>query len=219
MRERNAFVVVDRARHAGRPQQLVVQVPVDELMDVAQILQQFPGLAERRGDQLDQRFGKIGGDVLVGERRAQRGRVRSLLRFRPRATRAATPSRRPCGRRAAPPRAPELMRPASRRSNFLSTMLRITPGITHHKLPVCKIGETRRLDIPGVPPPQCGSRRCGPCRCTNSARARNARSIFGKSWRRATLTSHCGTQKPGRQFHLVVGQWCNRRRSAGSTSP
>ena len=51
---------------------------VDELMDVAQILQQFPRLAERRGDQLDQGLGKIGRDVLVRERRAERGRMTGL---------------------------------------------------------------------------------------------------------------------------------------------
>src|SRR5580698_3881931 len=45
---------------------------VHELVDIAQILQQFPGFAERRRDQLDQRFGEIGGDVFIGQRRAQR---------------------------------------------------------------------------------------------------------------------------------------------------
>jgi hypothetical protein len=54
LRERNAVVAVERARHAGRPQQLVAQMAIDELMDVAQILQQFPGLLERRRHQLDQ---------------------------------------------------------------------------------------------------------------------------------------------------------------------
>src|SRR6266481_3046742 len=51
---------------------------VDELVYVAKILQQFPALEERRSHQLDQRFGKIGGDVVVGERRAQSGRMRRL---------------------------------------------------------------------------------------------------------------------------------------------
>ena len=37
-------VAVDGARHAGRPQQLLAQVAVDELVDVAQVLQQFPAL-------------------------------------------------------------------------------------------------------------------------------------------------------------------------------
>ncbi len=50
---------------------------VHELVDVAQILQQFPCFAEGRGDQLDEGFGKIRGDVFVGERRPQgRGMAR-----------------------------------------------------------------------------------------------------------------------------------------------
>src|SRR5450631_1917810 len=40
---------------------------IDELVDIAQILQQFPGFAERRGDQLDEGLGEIRRDVLVRE--------------------------------------------------------------------------------------------------------------------------------------------------------
>ena len=58
----------------GGPQQLVAQVLVDELVQVEQVLQQLPARAERRRDQLDQRLGIVGGDVLVGERRTQRAR-------------------------------------------------------------------------------------------------------------------------------------------------
>src|SRR6267142_817771 len=46
---------------------------VHELVDIAQILQQFPCLAERRGNQLDQGLGEIRGDIFVGQRRAQSG--------------------------------------------------------------------------------------------------------------------------------------------------
>jgi len=72
LRQRNAGIAVDRAGHAGCPQQLVIQVPVHELMNVAQILQEFPRFAEWRRDQFDQGFGEIGRDVLVGQRRSQR---------------------------------------------------------------------------------------------------------------------------------------------------
>ena len=103
------------------------QMPVDELMDVAEVLQQLPALVERRSDQLDQRLGEIGGDVLIGERRAERRRVRGsaamLARGRTRSDSFSTPLRPP----RSTPRSPELMSPASRRSNFLSTTLRITP--------------------------------------------------------------------------------------------
>ena len=83
LRQRNAGIAVDTARHAGRPQQLLAQVLVDELVDVAQVLQQLPGLAERRGHQLDQRLGEIGGDVFVGERRAERLRVARCAMIQP----------------------------------------------------------------------------------------------------------------------------------------
>src|SRR5579859_4875746 len=76
LRQGYAGVALDRARHAGRPQQFIAQMTVDELVYVAKILQQLPALEERRSHELDQRFGKVGGDVVVGERRAQSGRMR-----------------------------------------------------------------------------------------------------------------------------------------------
>ncbi len=78
LRQRNARIAVDRAGHARRPQQLVVQVAVHELMDIAKILQQFPGLAERRRDQFDQRLGEIRRDMFIGERRSQCFRMAGL---------------------------------------------------------------------------------------------------------------------------------------------
>src|SRR6202051_452723 len=67
LRQGYAGVALDLAGHAGCPKQFLTQMTVDELMDVAKILQQFPALEERRSHQLDQRFGEIGGDVVVGE--------------------------------------------------------------------------------------------------------------------------------------------------------
>ena len=77
-RDRNTGVALDRAGHAGCPQQLVPQVPVYELVQIAEELHQLPALMKRRGDELDQRLGVIGGDDLVGESRPQRGRMRRL---------------------------------------------------------------------------------------------------------------------------------------------
>ena len=69
--DRDAGVAGDGTRHARRPQQLVADVAVDELVQVAEVLGEFPGFGEGRRDQLDQRLGVVGGQVLVGERRAQ----------------------------------------------------------------------------------------------------------------------------------------------------
>ena len=52
---------------------------IDELVQVAEILQELPRLTERGRNQLDQRFRVVRGDVLVRERRAERARVRTLL--------------------------------------------------------------------------------------------------------------------------------------------
>jgi hypothetical protein len=76
--DRHRRLTADDARHRRRPQQLIAQVRIDELMQVAQVLQQFLVVVEGRRDQLDQRFGIVGGDVRIGQRRAQRARMRRL---------------------------------------------------------------------------------------------------------------------------------------------
>ena len=78
LRERDRIVALDGARHARRPQQLVVEMPIDELVQIQQVLQQLPALRERRRHQLDERFGKIRGDVLVRQRGAERARMRRV---------------------------------------------------------------------------------------------------------------------------------------------
>ena len=184
LRERNAFVVVDGARHAGRPQQLIVQVSINELVDVAQILQQFPGFAERRSDQLDQRFGKVGRNVLVREGRTQRGRVGRVLNFarRRHAQRLLLDALPTAAQHPSCTGIYEARKPAL---EFL------VDHIAHHGNL-----KSRRLANPCATP-QPDPLEAHPCRCTNSARARNALNSFGKSRRRAPLTSHCGTQNPG----------------------
>jgi hypothetical protein len=71
----NVLIALDRTGHAGRPQQLVTQVTVDELMQIEQVLQQLPAGRESRRHQLDQRLGIIRRDVNIGECRAQGPRV------------------------------------------------------------------------------------------------------------------------------------------------
>ena len=84
-RDRNARVALDCAGHAGRPEELITDLAVDELVQVAQVLHQLPGLVEGRRDELDQRLGVVRRDAFVGERRAQRPWVRALgdLSIRP----------------------------------------------------------------------------------------------------------------------------------------
>ena len=76
--DRDLGVVLDPAGHAGRPEQFLAQLAVDELVDVAEVLLQFPGARERRRHELDQGFRVVGRDVRVGQRRAERRRMRRL---------------------------------------------------------------------------------------------------------------------------------------------
>src|SRR5690606_29198573 len=58
------------------PQQLVVQPIVGELVDVTKEIDDLPGVAEGRRHELQQRLGKVGGDVAAGESRAKRRGMR-----------------------------------------------------------------------------------------------------------------------------------------------
>ena len=66
------------ARHARAPKQLVADVLIDHLVDVRELLQAALDAGVGRGDQLELRLGKIGGDVRVRERRAERLRMQRL---------------------------------------------------------------------------------------------------------------------------------------------
>ena len=107
LRQRDVLVALDGARHAGRPQQLLAQVAVDELVQVEQILQQLPALRERRRHQLDQRLGIVGGDVLVGERGAEQPAGAAVRARLPsgstRSDSFSTPLRPPCRICGSPP--------------------------------------------------------------------------------------------------------------------
>src|SRR5262249_53969148 len=63
------------------PQELVLQMPIDELVQIEQVLKQLPALRERWRHELDQRFGKIRRDVLVRERGAELARMRRLRKL------------------------------------------------------------------------------------------------------------------------------------------
>ena len=63
------------AGHGLGPQQLIIQLAVNEAVGHVQMLEQGLEAGTDRGDQLDQRFGIIGGDGRMGQRRAQCQRV------------------------------------------------------------------------------------------------------------------------------------------------
>jgi hypothetical protein len=69
--DRNVVVGRQLARHAGRPQQLAIEPPLDERMQVAEKLQRLPLGSLRRRDELRERFGIIGGYVRMGQRCAE----------------------------------------------------------------------------------------------------------------------------------------------------
>ena len=74
---RDVAIVAHRAGHTHGPQQFLVgNLLAGELVHVDEKLQHFPGVALRRRHELEQRFGIVGGDPGVGQRRAQGLRVR-----------------------------------------------------------------------------------------------------------------------------------------------
>ena len=52
------YLLISRqaARHAGAPEQFIAQLGVGELVYVTDDLERFPGAAERRCNELEQRF-------------------------------------------------------------------------------------------------------------------------------------------------------------------
>ncbi len=92
--DRDLVVRRQIARHARRPEQLAVEAPLHERVHVAEELQRLPLRALRRRHELGQRFGIVGGDVRVSQRRAERARMRPRATTRPRPSRASSPSRR-----------------------------------------------------------------------------------------------------------------------------
>ena len=77
-RDGDAGIAFENAGHARCPQQFVAQMAIHELMKVTEVLEQLPGLAERRSHQFDQRFGIVCRDDFVGQRGSHRLGVSSL---------------------------------------------------------------------------------------------------------------------------------------------
>ncbi len=76
--EGNVVIGGQSAGHAGAPQHLVADVPVDDLMDRGEFIEARVHAGVDAGDQLELGFAEIRGDVRMGERRAERRRVRRI---------------------------------------------------------------------------------------------------------------------------------------------
>jgi hypothetical protein len=76
--DRDTGITVDGAGHAGGPEQFLTDVAIDELVQVAEKLGEFPGLGERRRDEFDQRLGIVRRQMLVRQGRSETGRMRRL---------------------------------------------------------------------------------------------------------------------------------------------
>ena len=74
--QRDSVIGGKRTRHTGGPQQLVLQVSKDEAMDIVQFRDARGGAFVHTRDQFRLRLAEIRRDMRVGERCAQRGRMR-----------------------------------------------------------------------------------------------------------------------------------------------
>ncbi len=73
---RDVAVLAKRAGHAGGPENFVFQPVTGKFLHIEQEFQGFAGGLVRRGDEFQQRFGIIRGDVRMRQCRAKRKRVR-----------------------------------------------------------------------------------------------------------------------------------------------
>src|SRR3979490_116910 len=64
------------AGHARGPEQLVADRAVDDLVDLGELPEGGAGVGMNAGDELDLRLAEVGGDVRMGERRAEQRRMR-----------------------------------------------------------------------------------------------------------------------------------------------
>ncbi len=75
---RDVFFCRQGARHRRAPQVLVGKLAVDEAVRLFEAFEHLRRIGQGRGDEFQQRFGIIGGDLLVGQRRSQRFGMRGL---------------------------------------------------------------------------------------------------------------------------------------------
>ena len=78
LRHRHVVVVGDHAGHGVHPQQFVVDVPVGVAVQILKKLDRLLQVGAGRGDEFQQRFGIVRGDIRMGQRRAQFPGVRSV---------------------------------------------------------------------------------------------------------------------------------------------
>ncbi|MNH07916.1 hypothetical protein D3C79_673180 [compost metagenome] len=76
--DRDVLLGRQRARHRRAPQVFVAQLAVDETVGLFEAFEHLGRVGQRWGDELQQRLGIIGGDLLVGQRRSQCFRMRGL---------------------------------------------------------------------------------------------------------------------------------------------
>jgi hypothetical protein len=74
--DRDRLVGRQVAGHARGPQHLLADRAHRELVDLGQLLQAAVGIGMHAGDQLELALAEVGGDVRMGERRAERYRMR-----------------------------------------------------------------------------------------------------------------------------------------------
>ena len=74
--DRNCFLVRQGAGHRRAPQVFAVQLAVGEAVDLLQIGQGRRRIRLGRCDEFQQRLGVVSGDLRMGQRRAEGGRVR-----------------------------------------------------------------------------------------------------------------------------------------------
>ncbi len=67
--ERNLILVGQLARHARAPEQVIAKLPVNDLVDLDQLVEAGVDARVHAGDELELRLAEIGGDVRMGERR------------------------------------------------------------------------------------------------------------------------------------------------------
>ena len=75
---RDVFFGRQRARHRRAPQELVAELAVGKTVDLVEAGQRLCRVRQGRGDELQQRLGIVGGDLIVGQGRPQCFGVRRL---------------------------------------------------------------------------------------------------------------------------------------------
>ncbi len=69
--DRDVLLSRQYAGHRRAPQVFVTQLAIDEAVGLLEAFEYLGGVGQGRGDELQQRLGIVGGDQLVGQRRAQ----------------------------------------------------------------------------------------------------------------------------------------------------